>query len=97
MLESFYSLRKFFCSRKNPDRHSHMFLAGIQTNFRLDPRLKHSGVIPWKNIQGSCRPRGSRGNHLSFSRPWVLFEKLGALYAFAMTRFFLAISFYDQI
>jgi hypothetical protein len=27
-----------------------MFLAGIQANFGLDPRLKHSGVTTWGKI-----------------------------------------------
>jgi hypothetical protein len=39
-------------------RHSRMLLAGIQANFGLDPRLKHSGVTIWgKVIQGPQVPR----------------------------------------
>jgi hypothetical protein len=29
-------------------RHSRMFLAGIQAEFGLDPRLRHSGVTVWE-------------------------------------------------
>ena len=31
-------------------RHSRMLLAGIQANFGLDPRLKHSGVTTWGKV-----------------------------------------------
>ena len=31
-------------------RHSRMLLAGIQAEFGLDPRLKHSGVTPWNCV-----------------------------------------------
>jgi hypothetical protein len=31
-------------------RHSRMLLAGIQANFGLDPRLKHSGVTTWRKV-----------------------------------------------
>jgi hypothetical protein len=35
-----------------------MLLAGIQANFGLDPRLKHSGVTTWgKVIRGLLIPR----------------------------------------
>jgi hypothetical protein len=30
-------------------RHSRMLLAGIQAEFGLDPRLKHSGVTVWES------------------------------------------------
>ena len=37
-----------------------MLLAGIQANFGLDPRLKHSGVTTWgKVIRVLLMPRGS--------------------------------------
>jgi hypothetical protein len=31
-------------------RHSRMLLAGIQANFGLDPRLRHSGVTTWGKV-----------------------------------------------
>jgi hypothetical protein len=41
-------------------RHSRMLLAGIQAEFGLDPRLKHSGVTVLGVASRDCRPQFSK-------------------------------------
>ena len=41
-------------------RHSRMPLAGIQAEFGLDPRLKHSGVTVWGVASLSAQPLFSK-------------------------------------
>jgi hypothetical protein len=56
-------------------RHSRMLLAGIQAEFGLDPRLKHSGVTVWEShlLTPAKFSKGARRIWLSMILNFVLF------------------------
>ena len=47
-------------------RHSRTLLAGIQANFGLDPRLKHSGVTSWDVVPAFSSSLGAKLMNNSF-------------------------------